>query len=177
MKYIIAIFGVIFTLSWVICLSAEEVYTWTDENGVKHFSNAPPGDVEDAEVKFKATPHDPSADDSSSESGSSELDALIREVDADNKKAEAEAKRKAEEAKKNTPPTQEEIIRAEEEKLTNKIAELEEKPLDYFGSQRNKRAQIGFYKYRLEALQSDPDKYFKEPVQFEGNIKKKEDSE
>ena len=165
------VLGIIFALLWVSSLNAADVYTWTDENGVKHFSNAPPGDAEDVEVKFKEAPHDPGADNRSSEAGSSELDALIREVDADNEKAEAEAKRKAEEAKRNKAPGQEERIRAEEEKLKGKITDLEEKPLEYFGSQRNKRAQIGFYKYRLEALRADPEKYFKEPAEFEGNIK------
>jgi len=41
----------------------------------------------------------------------------------------------------------------------------------YFGSQKNKRTRIGFYKYRLETLEQDPDKYFSEPEKFEGNIK------
>ena len=65
----------------------------------------------------------------------------------------------------------EERIAAEKERLEDKIAELEEKPLEYFGSQKNKRTRIGFYKYRLETLQQDPDKYFSEPEKFEGNIK------
>ena len=65
----------------------------------------------------------------------------------------------------------EERIAAEKERLENKIAELEEQPLEYFGSQKNKRTRIGFYKYRLEILEQDPDKYFSEPEKFEGNIK------
>ena len=68
----------------------------------------------------------------------------------------------------------EERIAAEKEMLEDKIAELEAKPLDYFGSQKNKRARIGFYKYRLETLEQDPDKYFSEPEEFEGNIKTSE---
>ena len=55
--------------------------------------------------------------------------------------------------------------------LTAKIAELEARPLDYFGAQKNKRKRIGYYKYRLETLLQDPDKYFSEPEKFEGNIK------
>ena len=65
----------------------------------------------------------------------------------------------------------EERIAAEKEMLEDKIAELEAKPLDYFGSQKNKRTRIGFYKYRLEILLKDPEKYFAEPEQYEGNIK------
>ena len=65
----------------------------------------------------------------------------------------------------------EERIAAEKEMLENKIAELEEKPLEYFGSQKNKRTRVGFYKYRLEMLMEDPDRYFSEPEEYEGNIK------
>ena len=69
-----------------------------------------------------------------------------------------------------TEPSPEKIA-AEKEKLEAKIAELEEKPLEYFGSQKNKRARIGFYKYRLEMLLEDPKKYFANPEKFEGNVK------
>ena len=65
----------------------------------------------------------------------------------------------------------EERIAVEKERLEAKIVELEEKPLDYFGSQKNKRTRIGFYKYRLETLEQDPEKYFSEPEKYEGNIK------
>ena len=70
-----------------------------------------------------------------------------------------------------TESAQEEKIAVEKERLETKIAELEEKPLEYFGSQKNKRTRIGFYKYRLETLLQDPEKYFSEPEKFEGNIK------
>jgi hypothetical protein len=69
----------------------------------------------------------------------------------------------------------EERIEAEKERLENKIAELQEQPLEYFGSQKNKRTRIGFYKYRLETLKQDPEKYFAEPEEYQGNIKAQED--
>ena len=69
----------------------------------------------------------------------------------------------------------EERIEAEKERLENKIAELEEQPLEYFGSQKNKRTRIGFYKYRLETLEQDPEKYFADPEEYQGNIKAQED--
>jgi len=65
----------------------------------------------------------------------------------------------------------EEKIAAEKEMLESKIAELEEKPVEYFGSPKNKRTRVGFYKYRLEMLLENPDKYFSEPEEYEGNIK------
>ena len=65
----------------------------------------------------------------------------------------------------------EDRIVAEKERLEDKISELEAKPLEYFGSQKNKRTRIGFYKYRLETLEQDPDKYFSEPEEYQGNLK------
>ena len=76
-----------------------------------------------------------------------------------------------EEVAENQEPSQEDKIAAEKERLEAKIAELEEKPLEYFGSQKNKRTRIGFYKYRLETLEQDPDKYFSEPEEYQGNLK------
>ena len=69
----------------------------------------------------------------------------------------------------------EERIAAEKEMLEDKIADLEEKPLEYFGSQKNKRTRVGFYKYRLEILENDPEKYFAEPEEYQGNVKTPED--
>ena len=69
----------------------------------------------------------------------------------------------------------EERIAAEKEMLEDKIAEMEEKPLAYFGSQKNKRTRVGFYKYRLEILENDPEKYFAEPEEYQGNVKTPED--
>ncbi|MGD8494494.1 MAG: hypothetical protein PVH44_12875, partial [Desulfobacterales bacterium] len=68
-------------------------------------------------------------------------------------------------------PTQQERVAAEKQRLEKKIADLEEKPLDFYGSQKNKRVRIGYYRYRLETLMSNPDKYFNEPSRFEGNVK------
>jgi len=75
------------------------------------------------------------------------------------------------ETAENQELSQEDKIAAEKERLEEKIADLEAKPLEYFGSQKNKRTRIGFYKYRLETLEQDPEKYFSEPEKFEGNVK------
>ena len=89
---------------------------------------------------------------------------------AEDQETEAAEDQEAE-AAENQEASQEDKIAAEKERLEAQIAELEEKPLEYFGSQKNKRTRIGFYKYRLETLEQDPDKYFSEPEKFEGNLK------
>ena len=160
------------------CIStvSAEIYIWTDEKGVKHYSDQPPENVENYEVQSapQISQQDQEASNKQPEAEQNQIQEFITEADENHEKQQREEKLKAEEAEKNRPPTQEEKIAAEKEKLENKIAELEEQPLEYFGSQRNKIARIGFYRYRLEALLEDPDKYFKNPESFEGNIKESE---
>ncbi len=160
------------------CVSSlnAEIYIWTDEKGVKHYSDHPPENIENYEVQTESQTNqqDEEADKKRTEAEQEQIQDFIKEADENYEKQQQEEKLQAEEAEKNRPPTQEEKIAAEKEKLENKIAELEEQPLEYFGSQRNKIARIGFYRYRLEALLEDPDKYFKNPENFEGNIKESE---
>ena len=159
----------------LFCISTADakIYIWTDENGVKHYSDHLPEGVENYEIQVESQSyrHDQAADKKPGENEQKELQGLIREIDENYEKKQQEKKLKAEEAEKNRPPTREEKIAAEREKLEQKISDLEKQPLEYFGSQKNKRVRIGYYRYRLEALLEDPDKYFKNPESFEGNIK------
>jgi len=156
------------------CVStlAAEIYIWTDEKGLKHYSDHRPENAEsyDVQTETQTYQHDEEADKQRTETEQKQLQDAIKEENENDKKQQQEAA----EAERNRPPTQEEKIAAEKDKLENKIAWLEEQPLEYFGSQRNKIARIGFYRYRLEALLQDPDKYFKNPEKFEGNIKESE---
>jgi hypothetical protein len=153
-----------------------EIYIWTNEKGVKHYSDHAPENEENYEVQpgSQTSQHDQEADKKQTEAEQGQVQNFIKETDENYEKQQREEKLKAEEAEKNRPPTREEKIAAEQEKLEKKISELEEQPLEYFGSQKNKRVRIGYYRYQLEALLQDPDKYFKDPANFEGNIKKTE---
>ena len=175
MKFFNILIISVLTFFCVSILNAE-IYIWTDEKGVKHYSDHPPENIENYEVQTESQTNqqDEEADKKRTEAEQEQIQDFIKEADENYEKQQKEEKLKAEEAKKNRPPTREEKIAAEKEKLENKIAELEEQPLEYFGSQRNKIARIGYYRYRLEALLEDPDKYFKNPESFEGNIKEPE---
>ena len=175
MKFLNVLIISVLTFFCVTTLYAE-IYIWTDEKGVKHYSDQPPENVENYEVQEESqtSQHDDEADDKQTEAEQGDIEDFIKEADENFEKQQQEENRKAEEEERNRPPTQEEKIAAEKEKLENKIAELEEQPLEYFGSQRNKITRIGYYRYRLEALLEDPDKYFKNPESFEGNIKEPE---
>jgi hypothetical protein len=148
-----------------------EIYTWTDKNGVRHYGDSPPEDAKDAKVVFPEYQFDESADKKRTQQEEEQLKSLIQEIEEEDAADQAEEQRKAEEAEKNKQPTQQERIAAEKERLEKRIAFLEEQPLEYFGSQRNKTVRIGYYRYRLQELLEDPDKYFNQPSSFEGNEK------
>ncbi len=173
MKHIVAIIFMLGILLWAPA-SIADVYSWTDENGVKHFGNQPPEDARNVKMVFKEKPYSASADQQRTTSENKEITELIETLEEEEAREAAEARRKAQEAEMNRQPTQMERVEAEKQRLEEKIAELEEKPLAYFGSQKNKRVRIGYYRYRLETLMRSPDEYFGQKTQFEGNVKKPE---
>jgi len=173
MKFFVTLLCVVLALLCSATVDAD-IFSWTDENGVKHYSNVPPSDIDDVELEFKEYQHSEKAEQDRSESRQGEYEKLIKDIENDNKREEAVRKQNA--PRKSEQEIREQRIANEKNRLTNKIAELEEKPLNYFGSQRNKTTRIGYYKYRLQALNEDPHKYFSEPTKFEGNVKVPEDS-
>ena len=170
MKFPITIIFLIGILLWAPASNAD-IYSWTDENGVKHFGNQPPENAANVKIAFKENPHDATADQQRTDTQNKELSELVRELEEEEERQKAEERQRAEETKQNQDPTQQERVAAEKERLEAKIAELEEQPLEYFGSQKNKRVRIGYYRYQLENLMANPDKYFSKPAQFEGNVK------
>lgn len=170
MKRLFATFLLIGILLWVPAANAD-VYSWTDENGVKVYGNDPPENAANVKLVFKETPHNANTDQQRTETENKEATDLIRELDEEEAQQEAQERNRAAEAAQNRQPTQQEQVEAEKERLEAKIAELEQKPLEYFGSQKNKRVRIGYYRYRLESLLADPNKYFNQPSNFEGNVK------
>ncbi|MBE9545547.1 MAG: DUF4124 domain-containing protein [Proteobacteria bacterium] len=172
MKTITVAFVLAFALTvFGVAASNAEVYSWTDENGVKHFSDRRPADAKGAKPAFAEYEYDEAADKKRNKTESQELEKVVKTIDAEHAKTEREEKLRQKEAEANRPPTMEEKVEVERRKLNLKIAELESLPLDHFGSQKNKIRSIGYYKYRLEDLAKNPDKYFTEPTRFEGNIK------
>jgi hypothetical protein len=148
---------------------AAEIYRWTDANGILHFGNRPPADARDLQTVFKEIPSETSTGPQAADDQEQTAEAMIQEFEAERRREEEQA-RKASADTRRPLPTRTEMIAREKDRLEKKISQLEQAPLEQFGSQRNKRAQIGFYEYRLQALLNDPEGYFKNPVQFEGNV-------
>ena len=173
MKFLITAIILAFTFAVLGAADSKaEIYVWTDENGVKHFSDGPPAEAKGAKPAFPAYQYDEAADRQRTESDQKDIQRAVKNINQEYAEAEQKKKKEEEEAEANRPPTMEEKIEDERTKLNLKIAELESLPLSHFGSQDNKRRSIGYYKYRLEDLEKDPDKYFRlPPPRFEGNVK------
>ena len=170
MKHHISLLLLIGILLWVPA-SYADVYSWTDEKGVKHFGQQPPENALNLKVVFKEKPYDATADQRRTDKQDNELTELIKDLEEEEMRQAAEDRKRAMKAEKNRKPTQQEMVEDEKRRLEEKIADLEERPLDYFGSFKNKRVRLGYYRYRLETLMADPDKYFNQPSSFEGNVK------
>lgn len=159
---------VLFALSGVPAAGAD-IYRWVDDAGTVHFGNRPPENAREVRVVFQEIPSDaPSAPPASPEQPSAE--AILQEFEEGRRQEAERAAQKAQETRQGAPASRAEMIAGERVRLEEKIRELEQMPLEQFGSQRNKRARIGFYEYRLQDLINDPDAYFRNPVTFEGNV-------
>ena len=133
-----------------------EIYSWTDENGVKHYSHDPPSE---RTIPVQTAPEiksDPSAYAIQEVINEANIESVIKQLD----QADASSPSQAPPTPK--PPSRNERIAAETEKLEERIAWLEQLPPKAYANTRSKQAIIGRYRYRLTQLQSDPDAYFKE---------------
>ena len=170
MKSLSILIILVITMVGISAVKAD-VYTWIDENGVRHYSDSAPANEGDAKAVFPEYQYDASADKQRAEKDEQEINALIKEIEVEDARDLAEERSRADKAERERKPTQQELIATEKERLENKITFLEEQPLDYFGSQRNKIVRIGYYHYQIQELMQDPDKYFNQPASFEGNVK------
>ena len=175
---------------------ADSVYVWTDDKGVKHYSNTGPSELSEDYQKESELPPDPASTAArrpvSSDTtpppvptSNSTPDTPAKEEESADPEAEfLEATRLSLD---NFPQEQgylvqreksivaslqeelelpgikrEDVIARERKRLLFAIYTLEQAPLEKFGSQKNKRRQVGYYKYRLDEL-NNPDAYFQYP--------------
>ena len=146
---------IIFIFTGLTATGAQaEIYSWTDENGVKHYSHAPPPD---RSVPMKTAPEiksAPTTDQEIEKINEENIDAILEELE---KEEQASASKEAETQKRSS---RQDRIAAEREKLEEKIAWIEQLPPEAFTNSRSKQAIIGRYRYRMDQLDSNPDEYF-----------------
>ena len=140
------------------CLTASgleaEIYSWTDQNGVRHYSNTPPADRA-AQIKTaREIRTGPEVFQSKEKIDAENFEALLEEQDKANKSSTPTH------STTQQKPSRQERIQIEQEKLEEKLAYLENLPPDAFANARSRNVIIGQYQYRLQQLLSDPDSYF-----------------
>ena len=131
-----------------------EIYSWTDENGVKHYSHTPPAK---RSVPIKTAPEiqpGPATDQKTEKINEENIDAILEELDKEEQASTPKP------AKIQKPLSRQERIQAEREKLEDKIQYIEALPPRAFTNSRSRQAIIGRYQYRLDQLLSNPDGYF-----------------
>ncbi len=191
------------TLFFLLQLPAlsNKVFVWTDDNGVKHFSNTGPSDSTEAFQQDKELPSEstsgnqparnmtgkgqqpqrnaadePATDPADSQSAETETDPDADYIEATRldlmvfpiPQGELVQREKSlvgelQQQLDQSGVDRQHQINRERKRLTLAIRDLEEAPLEKFGSQKNKQRQVGYYKYRLEKLLSDPDEYILYP--------------
>ena len=157
----ISVFVVMF---WVCpCLAGENIYTWTDKNGVKRFSDRQPDDVK----KFDTIRISPGKSEFGAPAGDSrsEYDQMIERVRQEQQQTEQEriqagADRAADE-KRNADAREKERIEDERRQLQEKIDDLKKRPTGRTYSQSFKNARIEEIEKQLDKLKNSPDEYFK----------------
>ena len=190
---------IIILLSYLYALSLQaQLYEWTDEKGVKHYSNVapsesapevkkrqenrenrPPGKTSSIVEKrktFKKKKSPPKktepvpdkesasgAEQNSEKDFSAKMNLELEQFPITQDDLINEEKARLQEIKKYSEENsikREDIIQREKNRLLKAITDLQGAPLDKFGSQDNKRRQIGYYQYRLEELLNSPETYF-----------------
>ncbi len=177
------------------------IYYWTDENGVRHYSNVAPAESGDEVQRHDEVPTpEPENRSPTTRTGTGPKEPASSGVKApaelpppageDTKEKPAEqsgADSTAESAADpvSVPTEQNEIVRSEKtaikdlqrqlevdasrrdefiererKRLQSALEQLQKTPVSEFGSQKNKTRAMGYYRYRLEALQDSPESYF-----------------
>lgn len=139
------------------------IYSWTDSDGVKHFSNVPPPPDNNSIVNVKrAYEYDKEADEQRWKLEKEEWDSLeqkLKEMEQQEAAANEAAAKKRVAAK-----SLDEKAELEKHKLQSEIERLERTPARSFPEQLNgKRAALSYYRARLKTLEDDPEVYFYKP--------------
>ncbi len=157
-----AAISVFVVMLWLCpCLAGENIYTWTDKNGVKRFSDQPPPDAE-----YETITIPPDRPESGSVSGGTRPDYehMIESIRQEKLQTEQERKQaeadRAEKEKLDAETRKKERIETERKSLLKKIDDVKRRPTGRAFSQNVKNARIGEIEKQLERLKNSPDEYF-----------------
>jgi len=159
MKYFLILWLCGQFLLFVPDLNAGSIYTWTDENGVKRYSNAAPDeDPKDLKV-INEIPHT-QADKEQSRQNSEKLEQVLEELKAAEIEREQKNKKIDAEKKKSALDTLNKKVLLEKERLQNEIRRIEQLAIGGPYSLAMKKSKIKEYQDKLDLLERSPEEYF-----------------
>lgn len=135
------------------------IYSWTDSNGVKHFSNQPPPSDKNASIEVhQEIAYDRQADEERWELDKKEWEKLKQNLE---KSEQRIIEKRYSEQNTQDPQGMAKKIEYEKFRLELEISRLEKMPATSFSYDMDgKRAAIAFYKSRLKELETNPERYF-----------------
>jgi type IV secretory pathway VirB10-like protein len=153
MKFVALV--VVFGIGCLMALGLHaEIYSWTDEKGIKHYSHTPPADRSLRIKTAPEIPNNPTDIHKTEKINEENIETLLEEPDKENKPSAATDSGSQQEL------SRQQRIDNEKKKLEEKLAYLESLPSDSFANSRSRDVIIGQYRYRLQQLMSNPDDYF-----------------
>jgi len=174
MKYFLILWLCGQFLLFVPDLNAGSIYTWTDENGVKRYSNEAPNE-DPKDVKVIDEMSHTQADEEQSRQNSEKLEKVREELEAAEIEREQKNKKIDAEKKKAAIETLNKKVLLEKERLQNEIRRIEQMATG-FRRVKNKKGQtitisnsfslamkkskIKEYQDKLDLLERSPEEYF-----------------
>jgi hypothetical protein len=136
-------------------LTAAELYFWTDENGVRHYSNTGlPDDARQPGTRPEVASPAPAVD-----SDAGRLDRALDSYQSGSSSEAENAAREAERAQRREERQAAEID-AERQRLQAEIQAVDNLAIGKSFTQGMKENRAGLLKRKLALLNSDPDRYF-----------------
>lgn len=140
-----------------------DIYMWTDQDGVKRYSDTPPDETAEKVTVSQEVVSKP-VEEKTADMEDAELKRAVQELEPATKAAETESKPEQQQVraeKKTAAPTDlERRIQAEKERLQSEIDRIEQLAVGPSLSIALKQAMLKEYKDKLEALEKSPETYF-----------------
>ncbi len=147
-----------------------DIYTWTDKNGVKRYSDRAP-DESAAKVEVQEEVPSRLTEEKTADIPDAELERAIRELEPGSQSKDDKIKKgdetKSQESKitvskaSAVPSELEQRVQAEKERLQSEIDRIEQLAVGPSLSLALKQAMIKEYKDKLAALEKSPEEYFR----------------
>ena len=140
-------------------VSADSIYTWTDENGVQRFSNDPPSGVENYQrIESQGIrPDSPEADDKRRSSYDQMVQQALHDTQQMEQQGKAEEAARAAEEKRLAEQRRQAEIQSERNRLLQQIEAIKNRAVSPTFPMGMKQAQIDKIQKQIDALEKKPD--------------------